>query len=48
VSPRQTSPRASTSAKGIGDGMAFMRASKRLRGSGRRRCLRWRIRPLRD
>ena len=48
VSPRQTSPRASTSAKGIGDGMAVMTASRRLRGSGRRRCLRWRIRPLPD
>jgi hypothetical protein len=27
--------------------MAFMRASLRLRGSGRRRCPRWRTRPRR-
>ena len=48
VSPRQTSPRASTSAKATGNGWAFMTALKRLRESGRRRCLRWQIRPLRD
>jgi hypothetical protein len=28
--------------------MAVMTASKQLRGSGRRRCLRWRTRPLPD
>ena len=48
VSPRQTSPRASTSAKAAGNGWVFMTAWKRLRESGRRRCLRWQIRPLRD
>ncbi len=48
VSPRQTSPRASTSAKATGNGWVFMTVSKRLRESGRRRCLRWQIRPLRD
>lgn len=46
VSPRQTSPLASTSAKTTGDGMAFMTAWRRPRESGRRQCLRWRIRPL--
>lgn len=48
VSPRQTSPRASTSAKATGNGWVFMTALKRLRESGRRRCLRWQTRPLRD
>lgn len=48
VSPRQTSPRASTSAKATGNGWVFMTALKRLRESGRRRCLQWQIRPLRD
>lgn len=47
ASPRQTSPLASTSAKATVNGMAFMRASLRLRGSGRRRCPRWRTRPRR-
>ena len=44
VSPRQTSPLASTSAKATGNGVAFMTVLKRLRGSGRRQCLRWQIR----
>ena len=48
VSPRQTSPRASTSAKATGNGCALMTVSRSLRESGRRRCLRWQIRPLRD
>lgn len=48
VSPRQTSPRASTSAKATGNGWALMTVSRSLRESGRRRCLRWQIRPLRD
>ena len=47
ASPRQTSPLARTSAKATGSGMAFMRAWRRLRGSGRRRCPRWRTRPRR-
>ena len=44
ASPRQTSPRARTSASATGDGMAFMTAWKPLRESGRRRSLRWRNR----
>jgi hypothetical protein len=44
VSPRQTSPRASTSAKATGNGWAFMTVSRSLRGSGRRRCLQWQTR----
>lgn len=43
VSPRQTSPLASTSAKTVGNGRAFMRAWKPLRESGRRPPPRWRI-----
>jgi len=39
VSPRQTSPRASTSAKATGNGWVFMTVLKQLRESGRRRCL---------
>jgi hypothetical protein len=48
VSPRQTSPRASTSAKATGNGWGVMTAWKRPRESGRQQCLRWQIRPLRD
>jgi len=43
VSPRQTSPLASTSAKATGNGWVFMTVWKPLRGSGRRQCLRWQI-----
>lgn len=47
VSPRQTSPLASTSAKATGNGKALMTAWNRLRGSARRRRPRWRTRPRR-
>ncbi len=46
VSPRQTSPLASTSAKATGNGTALMTAWSRLRVSTRQQCPRWRI-PLR-
>lgn len=48
VSPRQTSPRASTSAKATGNGWGVMTVWRLPRESSRRRCLRWQIRPLRD
>lgn len=44
VSPRQTSPLASTSAKATGNGKAFMTASSLPRVSGRRQRPRWQIR----
>lgn len=45
VSPRQTSPLASTSAKATGNGVAVMIVLKQLRESDRRQCLQWQIRP---
>ena len=47
VSPRQTSPLASTSAKATGNGKALMTAWNRLRVSARRQRPRWRTRPHR-